>query len=102
MIQKLEMYGIVKSELNWFKSYLGNRKQKTEIKRDKTKFCSEFKNIMSGVPQGSIIGPTLFILYINDLPQNVQSKSVLYADDTTAIIIENNLNALEIKATEMN
>lgn len=73
------MYGIRENELQWFKSYLTNRKQITKVngvKSDETD--NEF-----GVPQGSILGALLFIIYINDMPNILEKcEIVMYADDT--------------------
>ena len=61
-----------------FKSYLSNRRQ--FVKLDQS--VSEFRNVTSGVPQGSVVGPLLFTLLINDIPDNLQyTESLLYADD---------------------
>ena len=78
LLNKLNLFGIDQHTINWFGSYLRNRKQKT-IMHNK---CSKEMNISYGVPQGSILGPTLFTLYINDLATYIDSKINLYADDT--------------------
>ena len=78
--QKLEHYGLLRRELSWFKSYLLNRKQYCNING----LESELMDIDIGVPQGSCLGPFLFLLYINDLPQDVQNSTVaMYGDDTS-------------------
>ncbi len=79
----MEHYGIRGSAIKWFKSYLHNRKQFVMAGG----VMSSLHHITHGVPAGSILGPLLFLLYVNDLPR-VQSdtKFILYADDTTVLI----------------
>ena len=80
LCKKLQLYGVQQRELSWFKSYLSNRKQFCRVNGVDSKI--EDKEI--GVPQGSCLGPLLFLIYINDLPQAVQDSTVsMYADDTT-------------------
>ena len=83
LLQKLYFYGIRGISLEWIKSYLSNRQQFVCIDGN----SSTFLRITSGVPQGSILGPLLFLLYINDI-QNVSSNlsSVVFADDTNVFI----------------
>ena len=77
---KLEHYGIKYRELSWFNSYLSRRKQFCRVNG----IDSEVRDIETGVPQGSCLGPLLFLIYINDLPQAVQdSVASMYADDTS-------------------
>jgi hypothetical protein len=65
---------------------------------EKGKYSSTIKEIEHGVPQGSILGPVLFSLYINDLPQKItRTKIVLFADDTNILVSDGNINNLQHK-----
>ena len=78
MLMKLYDLGVRKVELTWFTSYLNERKQAIALQG----ILSDQKCITIGVPQGSILGPLLFSIYVNDLSKNLTCKTVLYADDT--------------------
>ena len=93
LLTKLSLYGINGTELLWFKNYLLNRQHSTFFKGT----LSEKLSTNTGVPQGSILGPLLFLIYINDLADNVNG-TLLYADDTTLINEDNDLKELENKA----
>ena len=80
LLNKLQYYGITGTALAWFTSYLKDRKQFVEID------CSQsgVLSISTGVPQGSILGPILFLIYMNDIPNSSDNFNfILYADDTT-------------------
>jgi len=77
LLLKLKAYGINGSMLNWFSSFLTTRRQRIVING----CVSDLSPVSSGVPQGSILGPILFILYINDLPSVVGSTMRIFADD---------------------
>jgi hypothetical protein len=94
LLAKLHFYGIRGVTADLFKSYLTNRRQKVEIKsRNATQnVISHWGALKHGVPQGSILGPLLFIIYITDLPRKINSvsKPILFADDTSVIIYNRN------------
>ena len=80
LLSKLKHYGVHNKELSWFTSYLTNRQQYVEINGTSSSLLS----VQTGVPQGSILGPLLFIIYMNDLHEASDIfHSILYADDTT-------------------
>ncbi len=91
LFRKLEWYGIRGMALDWFKSYLNNRKQYVQYKNVKSSTLA----IPCGVPQGSVLGPLLFIIYTNDLPNCLSwSKAILFADDTTIYLSSKNIENL--------
>ena len=92
LLHKLEHYVIRESVLAWFKSYLSDRKQYIHLNG----VDSEMKGITCGVPQGSVLGPLLFLIYINDLPNiSKKLKFYLFADDTNIYLESHDLQSLE-------
>ena len=80
LLQKLNHYGINVPELNWFQSYLSDRTQFVDIEGVHSQYSHI--HISTAVPQGSILGPLLFQIYINDLSTARKFTSIIYADDT--------------------
>jgi hypothetical protein len=92
VLKRMSSLGIKDTELSWFSDYLDNRKQCVRINNTE----SEYLQVNCGVPQGSILGPLLFILYVNDLPNVIQnSKIFLYADDTLLLFASNDTNKIK-------
>ena len=89
LLKKLEALGVRHPLLSWIQSYLSNRKQQVIIEGQ----SSEWVNINAGVPQGSVLGLPLFLIYINDLTDELSSNPFIYADDTMLFEIVNNADA---------
>ena len=91
LCQKLVHYGVQQRELAWFRSYLCNRKQFCRV----NSVSSKIEGIDVGVPKGSCLGPLLFLIYINDLPQAVQNSAVsMDAEDTSLCYQFSDINVL--------
>jgi hypothetical protein len=82
-----EFYGLCNDSVNIFESYLNNRFQFVSVRG----VNSDLKAVSTGVPQGSFLGPLLFIVAINYLPRNIDIDCVLYADDTTIFASDGDL-----------
>ena len=99
LLKKLEHNGIKGRCLSWFQSYLSNRKQYIEFKQDNRTGNTELSNIICGVPPGSILGPLLFIIYVNDLCQTSEFlKPIMFADDTNLFGKSKTVKTLFLKA----
>lgn len=88
LLHKLKQHGISGFVLKWVEQWLKNRKQRVTLNG----FKSEWKDVLSGVPQGSVLGPLLFIIYLNDLESNLGCKVFKFADDTK---VASSVNSIE-------
>jgi len=100
LVSRLEHYGVIGIILNQFRFYLNDRRQRVYLEYSATHyFQSDWESIKCGVPQGSVLDPTLFNIHINDLTKIMDkfSHTVLYADDTNIIVASTNYNDLQKK-----
>ena len=107
LLHKLNYVGIRGRLLDWFSDYLTNRRQRVVLPGS----CSDWSYLKAGVPQGSILGPLLFLIFINDIVNDINSNIRLFADDTslyiivdtpqnTASVMNNDLSKINIWATK--
>ena len=100
LLAKLKAYGLQGNILDWISNFLSNRLQRVVVRRT----YSEWSKVISGVPQGSVLGPTLFIIYVNDLPDCINSFVGIFADDTKiyrpisclndSVVLQQDINSL--------
>ena len=88
LFSKLQFYGVQGSLLRWIKNFLTNRSHQVIIDNKRSDSC----NVLSGVPQGTVLAPLLFLIYINDLPLHVSNKVRLYADD---VILYSHIHSMD-------
>ena len=100
LLQKLPAYGIEGKVLYWIADFLSDRNMRIMVRGE----YSEWVNVISGVPQGSVLGPILFLIYVDDIPERINCSIKMFADDTKlfrtvksiddCIIFQNDLNTL--------
>ena len=92
LLLKVEKYSIRNLELLWFSDYLQNRTQAVKIDGN----ISSFNNLTVGVPQGSVLGPLIFLVFINDLPTGPTQTSInIYADDSVINAADSTLKRIK-------
>ena len=91
LLSKLKAIGLLKPAVNWFRAYLSDRLQRVEI----GDVISSPAKVICGVPQGSILGPLLFLLYVNDMPSAVKCKLLLYADDSALLVSGKDVDVIQ-------
>lgn len=78
LLRKLRSYGLSEQIIKWVEDFLRDRSQKVSVNNSE----SRDRPVTSGIPQGSVLGPILFVIYINDMPECVNASTYLFADDT--------------------
>ena len=91
LLEKMKHFNFSTHTISWFKSYLSDRTFRINI----NEVLSDPGDLTCGVPQGSILGPLLFLLYINDMPESVSSELFLYADDSCLVFQHKDIKVIE-------
>jgi hypothetical protein len=91
LLFKLKQYGIVGKFNKWIDNYLSNRMQRVFVRSS----FSETKYINAGVPQGSVLGPLLFLIYVNDIAESLERTASFFADDSSLAVTSTNLNIIQ-------
>ena len=93
LLSKLHAYGFRGAADNWFESYISDRNQQCSVNGH----LSNSRSLICGIPQGTILGPLLFLVYINDLPNCLaHAEPRMYADDTHLTFASNNMKDIEL------
>ena len=98
LLKKLSIISFSDHIVKWFQSYLSNRKFTVNLENS----FSEVSSISCGVPQGSILGPLLFLIYVNDMPTAVKCNLFLYADDKCLVFLSKILQTYAIRLLTIN
>ena len=91
LLMKMEALGFNQDIIRWFRSYLSDRKQLVDV----SGILSSSSTISCGVPQGSILGPLLFLIYVNDMSGAINNKLLLYADDSAILVADKKISTIE-------
>ena len=95
LIHKLKSYGICDPILSWIRDFLSDRVQRVIVNGS----ASQWAKVLSGIPQGSVLGPLLFVIFINDICESINSSSYLFADDTKLFrVIKSNSDIATLQA----
>ena len=93
LLFKLQSYGVSNNLLQWFESYLNSRSQRVLYRN----ILSDYKFLHAGVPQGSVLGPLLFLIFVNVVGENMTSLCRLYADDNSLQYYSTNIDSIELE-----
>ena len=98
LLYKMHKMGIRGVANDFFRSYLANRKQHVQVNSKNGTAISSSQSVLTGVPQGSILGPILYLMYVNDFTAYIDEFTIMYADDTSMVFTGQNVNDVKEKA----
>jgi len=97
LMTKLKHYGIVGRTFEWICDFISNHEQYVELNGK----CSKWYDVISGIPQGTVLGPILFVIFTNDLPSNISSEAYMFTDDTKVFQVIRDQNDIDILQRDM-